>query len=261
MKKILLSTLFTVLLSPLALADNQRYVSITHTEARSLNSGICTYNFTLDNGGGTQFSDLELTLKTTDMFGRLIGYEKLAVNAFGDSNATRSTVAHLELKCGEDGPVIHEFEVVNAIENKGGNKIELPLSIFHANNPSLALVSIQAVPGQDLIHQNFVGTWVTDKRLCSNPDIETDADYLVKISGDTVRISGWQYIRTDTFSAPYLPEFYNAPDSLRGWADFFQFAPDYSTTYGSEEVSFHIRKGQLVIGDHDDALKLLSCKK
>lgn len=259
MNKISCAVLLVSLTGSFAYADNQRYADIHHTESHYVNRGMCVYNFTLDNGGGAStFSDIEITMKALDTFGRLITYGTMSVNAFGDSNATRSTISHLEMECPDQE--IHEFEVVGAVELLDGRKVELPMNIFHAKNPQLARVSIQTAPGTDKINRNFIGTWVTDKRLCSNPEIETDADYIVKISGDTVRIVGWQYIRTETFKLDDSDmDGFNNNQGFGGWAEFFQFAPDYSQTYGTAESAYRLENGYLTIDDGN--LKLLSCNK
>lgn len=44
----------------------------------------------------------------------------------------------LEIPC-ED---VADFEVVKAVEDQNGRKVELPLSIFQANNPELAKMSV-----------------------------------------------------------------------------------------------------------------------
>lgn len=257
MKKTLCAVLLISLGAIVALADNQRYADINHTAVNYVNHGICSYAFTIDNGGGdSEFSDMEITIKALDTFGSLIGYETIPVDAFGDSNATRSTESYLEIECPEQS--IHEFEVVGAVEILGGKKVELPLSIFHAKNPKLAIVSVQTAPGADKIHRNFIGTWVTDKRLCSNPEIDADSDYIVKISGNSVRIMGWMYMRAESFDLDG-DESFNGHDSFGGWAEFFQFAPDYSQTYGTAESSYQLEDGYLTIDGGD--LKLLSCNK
>ncbi|HFQ2073262.1 TPA: IrmA family protein [Providencia stuartii] len=62
----------------------------------------------------------------------------ITAEPFGDSSATRATFAGLEIPC-ED---VAEFEVVKAVENQNDRKVELPLSIFQANNPELAKMSV-----------------------------------------------------------------------------------------------------------------------
>ncbi|EPL8093929.1 IrmA family protein [Morganella morganii] len=62
----------------------------------------------------------------------------MEVESFGDSSATRATVTGLEIPC-ED---VAEFQVIKAVENQNGHKVVLPLSIFAANNPELAKMTV-----------------------------------------------------------------------------------------------------------------------
>ena len=85
-----------------------------------------------------EFGALELTLRMKDGKGKVLGDTILEVEPFGDSSATRATFTGLEIPC-ED---VAEFEVVKAVEDQNGRKVELPLSIFEANNPELAKMSV-----------------------------------------------------------------------------------------------------------------------
>lgn len=131
-------------LSTSVMAEEQRYASITHTSSNFINRGYCGYSFTLDNGGNHMvldhagFGALELTLRMKDRQGKVLGDEVLEVDPFGDTGASRATFTGLEIPC-ED---IAEFEVVKAVEDQNGRKVELPLSIFEANNPELAKMSV-----------------------------------------------------------------------------------------------------------------------
>lgn len=125
-------------------ANEQRYASITHTSSNFINRGYCGYSFTLDNGGNqmvldhAEFGALEITLRMKDGQGKVLGDTILEVEPFGDSSATRVTFAGSEIPC-EDVAV---FEVVKAVENQNGHKVELSLSTFQANNLELAKMSI-----------------------------------------------------------------------------------------------------------------------
>ena len=131
-------------LSTSAIAEEQRYASITHTSSNFINRGYCGYSFTLDNGGNhmvldhAEFGALELTLRIKDKQGKVLGDEVMEVEPFGDTSASRATFTGLEIPC-ED---IAEFQVIKVVENQNGRKVELPLSIFEANNPELAKVSV-----------------------------------------------------------------------------------------------------------------------
>lgn len=124
--------------------EQQRYASIMHTSSNFINQGYCGYSFTLDNGGNhmvldhAEFGALELTLRMKDEQGEVLGDTKLEVEPFGDSSATRASFTGLEIPC-ED---VAEFQVIKAVEDQNGHKVELPLSIFQANNPKLAKMSV-----------------------------------------------------------------------------------------------------------------------
>ncbi|HCD1094155.1 IrmA family protein [Providencia rettgeri] len=145
MKKInILFVLSMLVLGSFAYANEQRYASITHTSSNFINRGYCGYSFTLDNGGNhmvldhAEFGALEITLRMKNGQGKVLGDMILEVELFGDSSATRATFAGLEIPC-EDVAV---FEVIKAVENQNGHKVELPLSTFQANNLELAKMSI-----------------------------------------------------------------------------------------------------------------------
>lgn len=145
MKKInILFVLSMLVLGSFTYANEQRYASITHTSSNFINRGYCGYSFTLDNGGNqmvldhAEFGALEITLRMKDGQGKVLGDTILEVEPFGDSSATRVTFAGLEIPC-EDVAV---FEVVKAVENQNGHKVELSLSTFQANNLELAKMSI-----------------------------------------------------------------------------------------------------------------------
>ncbi|MEY0015631.1 IrmA family protein [Providencia rettgeri] len=117
---------------------------MTHTSSNFINQGYSGYSFLLDNVGShmvldhAELSAFELTLRMKDGQGKILGDTVLEVEPFGDSSATRATFVGLEIPC-ED---VDEFEVVKAVEDQNGRKVELPLSIFEANKPELAKVSV-----------------------------------------------------------------------------------------------------------------------
>ncbi|MEY0556108.1 IrmA family protein [Providencia sp. 1701011] len=117
---------------------------MTHTSSNFINQGYSGYSFPLDNVGShmvldhAELSAFELTLRMKDGQGKILGDTVLEVEPFGDSSATRATFVVLEIPC-ED---VDEFEVVKAVEDQNGRKVELPLSIFEANKPELAKVSV-----------------------------------------------------------------------------------------------------------------------
>lgn len=254
MKNLILFALGTALLSmpAISLANNNRYASISHIDSSFLNNGSCSYLFKVDNGAGAMgsaFNDLTLTLRANDVFGQALSNHTLNVEAFGDSNSTRTSIALLETQCIEG---IHEFEITNVMEKqKNGKQLELPLYLFSANNPKLARMKIKSEPGADIINRNFIGTWVTDPALCAHPQIEDDSQYILKIAGDTVRLDGWMMTYTESYPNLKLAENedVNTPDTFGGMATFFQFSPDYSQTSGTRENAYHIIDGKLTIGE------------
>lgn len=262
MKKILYTAISAMLFSipAISLADSQRFASITHIDSNYINQGICAYLFKVDNGAGAMgsaFNNLEISLRANDLFGNQISKHTLEAEAFGDSNATRTTFALLETECIND---LHEFEITEIMEAQpNGRMLELPRYIFKAENPKLARMSIQSEPGADIIHRNFIGTWVTDKTLCSNPEINDDSQYIIRIAGDTVRLNGWMLTYTESYPGLNAGdnEDFNTPEAFGGMANFFQFSPDYSQTYGRRESGYRLNDGKLYIGEGE--LEFTSC--
>ena len=82
-------------------AQDQRYISIRNTDTIWLPGNICAYQFRLDNGGNDEgFGTITLQLK--DKYGQTLVTRKMETEAFGDSNATRTTDAFLETECVEN---------------------------------------------------------------------------------------------------------------------------------------------------------------
>lgn len=78
-------------------AQDQRYISIRNTDTIWLPGNICAYQFRLDNGGNDEgFGPLTITLQLKDKYGQTLVTRKMETEAFGDSNATRTTDAFLE---------------------------------------------------------------------------------------------------------------------------------------------------------------------
>ena len=84
-------------------AQDQRYISIRNTDTIWLPGNICAYQFRLDNGGNDEgFGPLTITLQLKDKYGQTLVTRKMETEAFGDSNATRTTDAFLETECVEN---------------------------------------------------------------------------------------------------------------------------------------------------------------
>ncbi|HDY0333579.1 IrmA family protein, partial [Escherichia coli] len=73
-------------------AQDQRYISIRNTDTIWLPGNICAYQFRLDNGGNDEgFGPLTITLQLKDKYAQTLVTRKMETEAFGDSNATRTT--------------------------------------------------------------------------------------------------------------------------------------------------------------------------
>lgn len=110
-------------------AQDQRYISIRNTDTIWLPGNICAYQFRLDNGGNDEgFGPLTITLQLKDKYGQTLVTRKMETEAFGDSNATRTTDAFLETECVEN---VATTEIIKATEESNGHRVSLPLSVFN----------------------------------------------------------------------------------------------------------------------------------
>lgn len=109
-------------------AGDTRYISIRNTDTVWVPGNICVYQFRLDNGGsGEGFGPLTLLLQLKDAHGRTRATGEMNVPAFGDSDATRTQDAALELDC-VDG--VSAVEIIKATEGHRSRETNLPLSVF-----------------------------------------------------------------------------------------------------------------------------------
>lgn len=109
--------------------NDHRYISIRNTDS-SWVQGVCSFVFRLDNGGEGIFNDLTIGLQLTDKSGAVLEKGTLNVQAFGDSEATRSTLSATEFSC---DAVENTSEIgITDIEETSpdGSVHTLPLSIF-----------------------------------------------------------------------------------------------------------------------------------
>lgn len=126
-------------------AEETRYASITHTNVNYINQGYCSYSFILDNGGNHMMSDnagfgpLELTLRMKDKDGKVLGDEIMKIEPFGDIGALRSMSSYLETECADIG----DFQLIKAVEDQNGKKVEISVGLFEPMSPELAKVSIK----------------------------------------------------------------------------------------------------------------------
>ena len=121
-------------------AQDQRYISIRNTDTIWLPGNICAYQFRLDNGGNDEgFGPLTITLQLKDKYGQTLVTRKMETEAFGDSNATRTTDAFLETECVEN---VATTEIIKATEESNGHRVSLPLSVFDPQDYHPLLITV-----------------------------------------------------------------------------------------------------------------------
>lgn len=67
------------------------------------------------------------------------GDQKMETEAFGDSNATRTTDAFLETECVEN---VATTEIIKATEESNGHRVSLPLSVFDPQDYHPLLITV-----------------------------------------------------------------------------------------------------------------------
>ncbi len=67
------------------------------------------------------------------------GDQKMETEAFGDSNATRTTDAFLETECVEN---VATTEIIKATEESNGHRVSLPLSVFNPQDYHPLLITV-----------------------------------------------------------------------------------------------------------------------
>ena len=81
-------------------------LDIWHSDTVWANQGMCVASFTLDNGGpfGDRLQDLRISFVAVDDTNSVVAHESIAVEDFGESNATRygSMFWESELACDSD---------------------------------------------------------------------------------------------------------------------------------------------------------------
>lgn len=121
-------------------AQDQRYISIRNTDTIWLPGNICAYQFRLDNGGNDEgFGPLTITLQLKDKYGQTLVTRKMETEAFGDSNATRTTDAFLETECVEN---VATTEIIKVTEESNGHRVSLPLSVFEPQDYHPLLITV-----------------------------------------------------------------------------------------------------------------------
>lgn len=114
-------------------AQDQRYISIRNTDTIWLPGNICAYQFRLDNGGNDEgFGPLTITLQLKDKYGQTLVTRKMETEAFGDSNATRTTDAFLETECVSPQPKsLKQLKKVTAIVSVCRYRFSIPRTTIH----------------------------------------------------------------------------------------------------------------------------------
>lgn len=67
------------------------------------------------------------------------GDQKMETEAFGDSNATRTTDAFMETECVEN---VATTEIIKATEESNGHRVSLPLSVFDPQDYHPLLITV-----------------------------------------------------------------------------------------------------------------------
>ncbi|MBT9736903.1 hypothetical protein GPK71_20210, partial [Escherichia coli] len=85
------------------------------------------------------FGPLTITLQLKDKYGQTLVTRKMETEAFGDSNATRTTDAFLETECVEN---VATTEIIKATEESNGHRVSLPLSVFNPQDYHPLLITV-----------------------------------------------------------------------------------------------------------------------
>ena len=114
-------------------AQDQRYISIRNTDTIWLPGNICAYQFRLDNGGNDEgFGPLTITLQLKDKYGQTLVTRKMETEAFGDSNATRTTDAFLGKRSAwKMSPQPKSLKKVTAIMSVCRYRFSIPRTTIH----------------------------------------------------------------------------------------------------------------------------------
>ncbi|OKW34743.1 hypothetical protein AWP77_20900 [Escherichia coli] len=91
----------------------------------------------LPDGAETTLTTITLQLK--DKYGQTLVTRKMETEAFGDSNATRTTDAFLETECVEN---VATTEIIKATEESNGHRVSLPLSVFNPQDYHPLLITV-----------------------------------------------------------------------------------------------------------------------
>ncbi|WP_349918581.1 IrmA family protein [Aeromonas veronii] len=111
-------------------AEEQRYLTIQHTDTVYANQGACAYHFSLDSGGADEFGQLYITLQFNDKKGKALAESTLEVESFGGSSATRYGAGFTEVDCAQVEQA-KSIAIIQATEVLANNQVTpLPISTF-----------------------------------------------------------------------------------------------------------------------------------
>ena len=130
-KNTLLTTVVAALFcTTVSHAEEQRSLTIQHTDTVYANQGVCAYHFSLDSGGADEFGRLYITLQFNDKKGKSLAESTLEVEPFGGSNATRYGSGFTEVDCAQVEQV-KSIAITQATEVLAHNQVtRLPVSTF-----------------------------------------------------------------------------------------------------------------------------------
>lgn len=130
-KNAILAVMTACLLLPTtSYAEEQRHISIQHTDTVYANQGICAFHFSLDSGGVNEFGRLYVTLQFNDQNGKALAESTLEVAPFGGSAATQYGEGFTEVDCGQVEQA-KSIAIIQATEVLANSQVtRLPVSTF-----------------------------------------------------------------------------------------------------------------------------------
>ena len=119
-----------LLLPTTSYAEEQRNITIQHTDTVYANQGICAFHFSLDSGDADEFGRLYVTLQFNDQNGKALAESTLEVEPFGGSAATQYGGGFTEVDCGQVEQA-KSIAIIQATEVLANNQVtRLPVSTF-----------------------------------------------------------------------------------------------------------------------------------
>ncbi|TNI73289.1 hypothetical protein CF122_06330 [Aeromonas media] len=119
-----------LLLPTTSYAEEQRNITIQHTDTVYASQGICAFHFSLESGGADEFGRLYVTLQFNDQNGKALAESTLEVEPFGGSAATQYGGGFTEVDCGQVEQA-KSIAIIQATEVLANNQVtRLPVSTF-----------------------------------------------------------------------------------------------------------------------------------